>query len=34
VSFVDSNGTAVGGGTITISSFFLFPNSCTADDFQ
>ena len=34
VSFVDSLGTAVGGGTITISTFFLTPNSCTADDFQ
>ena len=34
VSFVDSNGTVVGGGSITISSFFLFPNTCTADDFQ
>ena len=34
VLFVDSLGTAVGGGTITISNFFLTPNSCTADDFQ
>ena len=35
VSFVDGLGTAVGGGSITISSFSPFPpNTCTADDFQ
>ena len=34
VSFVDSLGTEVGGGSITISGFFLTPNSCTATDFQ
>jgi hypothetical protein len=35
VSFVDGLGTAVGGGSITISNFPLFfPNTCTADDFQ
>jgi hypothetical protein len=33
VSFVDSLGTAVGGGTITVSAFPAF-NSCTAVDFQ
>jgi hypothetical protein len=35
VSFVDGLGTAVGGGSITISNFPLFiPNTCAADDFQ
>ena len=33
VAFIDSNGTAVGGGTITV-GFLSFLNSCTADDFQ
>jgi hypothetical protein len=33
VSFVDGNGTTVGGGTITVSLLAAL-NSCTADDFQ
>lgn len=34
VSFVDSLGTVVGGGTIVISGVWWSPNSCSASDFQ